>query len=354
MSDDSRLTTHGSPAPPLRWRTIAIASLVLTLSTASAHALDVKRKDVHEFIVKMSTRHGLKRKQVEQLMAEAQSQPAILEAISRPAERVLPWFEYRNRFLTEKRIGQGIAFRKNYADQLREIDRMGVSSDVVTGILGVETTYGANIGKYRVLDALATLAFDYPARADFFRSELEEFLLLAREEHLDPLAAIGSYAGAMGIPQFMPSSYRKFAVDADRDRHRDLWRNWDDVILSVANYLLLHGWHNGEPIAVPATLPDGDASKFDTVTLALNETVESLRSKGVVFETDMPLGAPAMLIAAQGKEGTEYRVGFNNFYVITRYNHSPLYAMAVNDLGVAIDRALTAGVHEAQPLATSQ
>lgn len=330
-------------------RAIAAVALATFVVEAPAHALDVKRKDVHEFIVKMSTRYGFKRKEVEKLMAEAQSQPAILEAISRPAERVLPWFEYRDRFLTEKRIGQGIAFHKNYADQLREIDRMGVSSDVVTGILGVETTYGANIGKYRVLDALATLAFDYPARAPFFKSELEEFLLLAREEHLDPLAAVGSYAGAMGIPQFMPSSYRKFAVDADRDQHRDLWRNWDDVILSVANYLLLHGWHNGEPIAVPATLPDGDVSKFDTVTLALNETVDSLHAKGVVFDTDMPSGAPAMLIAAQGKDGMEYRVGFNNFYVITRYNRSPLYAMAVSDLGVAIDRAL-----RAQPLATSQ
>jgi membrane-bound lytic murein transglycosylase B len=316
-----------------------VVAVCVCAFASTAEAFDTKRKDVKAFIAEMAQKNGFKRKDLETLLTEAKSQPAILEAISRPAERVLPWFEYRSRFITEKRIGQGVEFRKTHEELLKQIDRMGVSSDVVTGILGVETSYGANIGKYRVIDALATLAFDYPPRAEFFRSELAQFLLLTREESLDPLTPMGSYAGAMGLPQFMPSSYRKFAVDGDQDQRRDLWTNWDDTVLSVANFLLQHGWHNGEPIAVPATV--SDASKFDTTTLALNETVESLQAKGVKFETDMPPGAPVMLIAGQGKEGMEYRVGFNNFFVITRYNRSPLYAMAVNDLGVAIDGALT-------------
>jgi membrane-bound lytic murein transglycosylase B len=191
-------------------------------------------------------------------------------------------------------------------------------------------------GRYRVLDALSTLAFDYPPRSDYFRNELKEFLLLAREESVNVNAALGSYAGAMGAPQFMPKSYRAFAVDGNGDGKRDLWNCWEDVVASVANYLDQHGWRRGEPVVTRAELADGDISKFDTSTIALNETVGSLKAKGVKFETSLAPEAPAMLVVAQGKDGPEYRVGFNNFYVITRYNRSNMYAMAVYDLGTVV------------------
>jgi membrane-bound lytic murein transglycosylase B len=160
--------------------------------------------------------------------------------------------------------------------------------------------------------------------------------VLSREEAIEPTTALGSYAGAMGAPQFISSSYRKYAVDADGDGHRDLWQNWDDIIASVANYLEAFGWRDGEPVTVPATLAKEDLSTSDSTKAELNETVRSLRDKGVIFSTSLPDDAPAMLIVAQGKEGNVYRVGFNNFYVITRYNRSPMYAMAVHDLGDAI------------------
>ena len=202
--------------------------------------------------------------------------------------------------------------------------------------MGVETYYGRLTGSYRVIDALSTLAFDYPARAKFFRTELEQFLLLTREAHLDPLGVKGSYAGAMGAPQFMPSNYRRFSVDADGDGRVDLWTNWADVCASVGNYLKEHGWNAGEPVLSEAQAESGKTQELDGHKLALSETVGSLRAKGVSFDSSLPEEAPALLIAADDADGVRWRVGFNNFYVITRYNHSALYAMAVNDLAAAV------------------
>ncbi len=300
-----------------------------------ASALDLKRPEVRAFIEETSRDFGFAREQLEALLAQAQTKQSILDAISRPAERVVPWHEYRDRFLTEKRILQGTDFWTAHGETLRRIQDPNVAASVI-GILGVETSYGRITGRYRVLDALATLAFDYPPRQDFFRSELQHFLLLSREESVDPQTALGSYAGAMGAPQFVSSSYRNFAVDGDGNGKRDLWNSWDDVIGSVANYLLAYGWREGEPVAVTATLASDDLSRFNTSKLDLNETVQSLRDKGVRFETSLPAQAPALLIVAQGKDGPLYRVGFTNFYVLTRYNRSPMYAMAVHDLGQAV------------------
>lgn len=292
------------------------------------------RPEVSQFVDEMVRDHDFKRDDLAKVMAKAEKQQSILDAISRPAERTVPWFEYRERFLTQKRIAQGNEFWTAHTQRLASIGDAELAA-VVAGILGVETSYGRITGRYRVLDALSTLAFDYPPRADFFRNELAQFLLLAREEKVDPATAQGSYAGAMGSPQFIPSSYRNFAVDADGDGHRDLWSNWDDVIGSVANYMRMHGWRAGEPILVSAQFT-GDAARFDTAKGELNETVQSLRDQGVRFETQLADSAPAMLVVAQGKTGPEYRVGFNNFFVITRYNRSRLYAMAVHDLGEAV------------------
>jgi membrane-bound lytic murein transglycosylase B len=313
----------------------AAALLTCLIWIPAASALDVKRPEVRAFIDATSRDLGFPRAQLEALLAQAETKQPILDAISRPAERVVPWFEYRDRFLTEKRILQGADFWIAHGEALRRIPDPNVAASVV-GILGVETSFGRITGRYRVLDALATLAFDYPPRSDFFRSELQQFLLLSREESVDPKAALGSYAGAMGAPQFVSSSYRNFAIDGDGNGKRDLWNSWDDVIGSVANYLLVHGWREGEPVVVNATLPSDDLSRFDTSKLELNETVESLRGKGVRFETTLPDTAPALLIVAQGKDGPVYRVGFTNFYALTRYNRSPMYAMAVHDLGEAV------------------
>lgn len=309
------------------------------LSCGAAAAIDNQRADVRQFVDEMARDHGFNRGELEKLLEQAQTKQAILDAISRPAERVVPWHEYRDRFLTETRIMQGVDFWLAHPQRFAAINDEGIAQ-TVAGILGVETSYGRITGKYRVIDALATLAFDYPPRSEFFRRELQQFLILSREEAIDPKTALGSYAGAMGAPQFISSSYRNFAVDADGDGHRDLWSNWDDVIGSVANYLRVHGWRAGEPVVVNATLGHTDLTRFNTTKLELNESVQSLRDKGVRFETDLPADAAAMLIVAQGKDGPVYRVGFNNFYVITRYNRSTMYSMAVHDLGQAI-RAVT-------------
>jgi membrane-bound lytic murein transglycosylase B len=313
----------------------AAALLACLTWIPAASAVDVKRPDVRAFIDETSRDFGFPRAQLEALLAQAETKQPILDAISRPAERVVPWFEYRDRFLTEKRILQGTDFWMAHGEALRRIPDPNVAASVV-GILGVETSFGRITGRYRVIDALATLAFDYPPRSEFFRSELQQFLLLSREESVDPKTALGSYAGAMGAPQFVSSSYRNFAIDGDGNGKRDLWNSWDDVIGSVANYLLAHGWREGEPVVVTATLPGDDLSRFDTSKLELNETVQSLRDKGVRFETTLPGTAPALLIVAQGKDGPVYRVGFSNFYALTRYNRSPMYAMAVHDLGDAV------------------
>jgi len=213
---------------------------------------------------------------------------------------------------------------------------------VLLSIVGVETFYGENTGRHRVIDALATLAFDYPPRSPFFRSELENFLLMSREESLDPLAPLGSYAGAMGIPQFMPSSFRNYAVDGDGDGRRNLWTSWADVFASVANYLREHGWRKDEPVMARADVTEADLAGLEFGKLALSETVGSLRARGVRFDTALPAEAPAVLVELAGRDGPEHRVGFTNFYAITRYNRSQLYASAVSDLADAIAAAAPA------------
>ena len=313
---------------------LSLIPLFLSAVALPAQAFDIKRPEVRSFIDTMSREHGFEKAKLEALLKSAETKQPILDAISRPAERVVPWWEYRERFLTERRINQGADFWLGHGEKLKQISDPQLA-DVVVGILGVETSFGRITGRYKVLDALVTLGFDYPPRGEFFLSELKEFLLLSREEKVDPETVLGSYAGAMGAAQFISSSYRRWAVDGDGDGHRDLWHSWDDVVGSIANYLLENGWVNGQPIAVEATLSDPDLSRFD-VKLALNETVQSLREKGVKFETELPPDARAMLVVGQGKDGPLYRVGFNNFYAITRYNRSPMYAMAVHDLGQAI------------------
>jgi len=315
---------------------VALALALCQPLPAQAQAFDPTRADIGAFIASVGKKHGFEAEPLVTLFAQVESKPAILQAIAKPAERTLAWDEYRPKFLVERRIARGAevhGLKQSELEQSRAAS--GVPVDILLGIVGVETFYGENVGKYRVIDALATLAFDYPPRQAFFRSELEQYLLMAREEGLDPLAPVGSYAGAMGLPQFMPSSFRNFAVDGDADGKRDLWNDWADVFSSVGNYLKVHGWRAGEPVMAAAEASSANLAGLDD-KLALTETVGSLRARGVKFETSLPANAPAMLVALKVAAGTEYRVGFTNFYAITRYNRSHMYASAVSDLADAI------------------
>src|SRR5450631_2727586 len=331
------MTVHGS-------RFCRLLSLVLLLACASARpaaAIDIRRPDVKIFIDEVSERDSIDKRQLRKLLNAAKSQPAIIDAMNQPAEKAKPWYEYRPIFLSERRIREGTDFWLAHRQELdRASVRSGVAPEYLAAIVGVETYYGRMTGSYRVLDALATLAFDYPARAKFFRDELEQFILLARERDLDPLTVKGSYAGAMGAPQFMPSNYRRYAVDADGDGRVDLWNNWSDVCASVGNYLKEHGWNAGEPVLSEAAVNEDKTAELDGRKLALSDTVESLKEKGVNFDSSLPPEAPALLIAADESDGVHWRVGYNNFYVITRYNHSALYAMAVYELAVAVKQRI--------------
>jgi len=296
-------------------------------------SIDPSRPEVQTFIERMRTAHGFSSEELTQLLGQAKTQQSILDAMSKPAERTLLWYEYRARFLTEQRIAEGAQFWIEHRELLDETAvRYGVAPQYLIAILGVETSYGRITGRYRVLDALSTLAFDFSPRSGYFTSELEQFLVLTHEEPVDPLTTLGSYAGAMGAPQFMPGSLRRYAVDADADGKRDLWTDWADVLASVANYFRAHGWQPNGVVVTDVDIDQQHASNLDSRPTTLTETVASLRTKGVVFKESLPDDAPAMLIAADEPNEIRFRVGLNNFYVITRYNRSPLYAMAVNDL----------------------
>jgi membrane-bound lytic murein transglycosylase B len=325
-------------------RTAFLAALCWLAGSQPAAAIDTHRPEVKAFVSEMAQQYGFKKKAVRKWLDAARSQPAILEAMEKPAEKAKPWYEYRPIFMTDRRIREGTEFWLAHRQELdRASVRSGVPPEILAAILGVETYYGRLTGSYRVIDALATLAFDYPPRSKFFTDELAQYLLLTRELRLDPLSVKGSYAGAMGAPQFMPSNYRRFAVDADADGRIDLWSNWSDVCASVGNYLKEHGWNEGEPVLSEATVDPAKAEELDGRKLGLEDTVASLKAKGVEFDSSLPADAPALLIAADEADGVvHWRVGYSNFYAITRYNHSALYAMAVYELAAAVKQQVLA------------
>ena len=298
---------------------------------------DLERPEIGNFIDEVSKRDRIRAKTLKTLLRKAVPQPKIIELMTRPAEKVSPWWQYRERFMTEERIAQGVQFWQNNREPLERIAAgHGVPPEYIVAIIGVETFYGRIMGRYRVLDALATLAFDYPPRSEFFRKELEAFVLLTRENKIDPLAVTGSYAGAMGASQFMPSSYRRYARDGDADDARDLWKSWPDVFASTANYFREHGWQTGAPVVVEARLAPDPIFQINPKNLELNETLASLNEVGVQVDAPLPPETKALLISAEQRDGPSYRVGFNNFYVITRYNRSARYAMAVHDLATTL------------------
>ena len=308
----------------------------LLLLVSNAFAIDLDRPNVQSFIDELVAEHEFDRETVRAALADAEHKQSIIDAISRPAEKTLTWGEYRKIFITRERIEAGAAFWRENRDILNRIsESSGVPPEILVGIIGVETYYGRITGGFRVIDALSTLAFYYPPRAKFFKKELKQYLMLVREEGMQPGDATGSYAGAMGRPQFMPSSYRAYAVDSTGDGKRDIWNNWTDVAGSIANYFNAHGWRAGQEVATRATLGDRwQGPKPDPKnSLKAKDTVASLSRKGVLFSTELPDDAATHLLAYEGDDGRECWVGFHNFFVITRYNRSVMYALAVHQLG---------------------
>ncbi|MDH3526086.1 MAG: lytic murein transglycosylase B [Gammaproteobacteria bacterium] len=300
----------------------------------------IDHPEARAFIDEMAARHDFSRAELTAIFSQAQRREDILELMRRPAEKQLAWHEYRKIFLTQSRIDGGIAYWNQHADILSKAEReLGVDAQIIVAIIGVETRYGGNTGSHRVLDALATLAFDYPPRSKFFRGELEQYLVLAHEENIDLLSTKGSYAGAMGYGQFIPSSYRHYAVDFDQDGKRDLWNSPMDIIGSVANYIHEHGWELGATVTLPASVSGDGYNAVLKQGLKPHTAMKQLQQAGITPATPLPDKTLAALITLENKDGPGYWLALNNFYVITRYNRSPLYAMAVYQLSEEIRQA---------------
>ena len=316
--------------------------LAALCSPLAAGAMDVDDPEIRAFIDELVRDEGIDRDDASELLASAQFRPDVIEAMSRAPERTVEWRDYRAIFMDSGRISSGKAFSRLHADSLAKVERdTGVPPAVVLGILGVETRYGRITGRHLVLDSLATLAFHHPRRGDFFRRELKDFLVLHSENTLDAARVMGSYAGAMGRAQFIPSSYRRYAVDGDGDGRRDLFDNWRDVLSSVAGYLSDHGWRRGGRVAMPAALAGGSTASPQESGLSPPTTLGALRAAGVLFDGGLPDETPAGLLLMQGAAGPEYWLALPNFYVITRYNRSYMYALVVHQLGQAITSADT-------------
>jgi len=300
--------------------------------------------EVRAFIVEMHEQHGFDIAHLNRQFSTIRSNATVLRAI-RPAavpEQQRSWQRYRERFVNDRRINNGVRFwQENEAELARAEAIYGVPREIIVAIIGVETEYGRNTGKFGVLEALATLAFDYPPRAAFFRGELEQFLLLARENGISPLDYKGSYAGAIGIPQFMPSSQRRYAVDFDGDDRIDLRRSPTDAIGSVARFLKLHGWQDKAPIALPAIVGE-DPSTLIAAGIKPHSSLPEVLKQGVTVRGETGQYAErsvALIDLVTPDQPTEYWIGFDNFYVITRYNRSSFYAMSVFQLAEALREA---------------
>lgn len=316
---------------------IFIAGYLLGMPALYAQIQD--EAEVRKFVGEMVARHGFEESQLLSMFSQAKISDTILEAIARPAE-AKPWYQYRPIFIQAERIRLGKQFLDEYRDILREAEQeYGVPPEIIAAIIGVETRYGKNTGSYKVIDSLVTLGFKYPKRGAFFLSELEQFLLLTREQKLDPHSVTGSYAGAMGIPQFISSSYRNFAVDFDKDGSIDIWTNPADAIGSVANYFREHGWLSGQDIITRAQVSGERYKELLDTKLEPNLTLAQLSGYGVSARTAHQPDMKAKLLSYELEQGEELWLGFTNFYVITRYNHSALYAMAVYQLADAIASA---------------
>ncbi|VAW33848.1 Membrane-bound lytic murein transglycosylase B [hydrothermal vent metagenome] len=312
--------------------------LFVLLFSSSLALAKINPQTVDAFIKSTASNNNLDEQSIRLIINQAKRQQSIIDAMNKPAEKSKQWFEYRAIFLKDKRIKQGVEFWDTHQKTLEAVNKAsGVPIEIIVAIIGVETYYGGNKGSYRVIDALYTLAFDYPRRAKFFTKELEKFLVLVTKEKISALETKGSYAGAMGFGQFMPSSYLMYALDYDKDGQRDLLNNIPDAIASVANYLKVHGWKKDQGIAYLATAR-ADFKKLNKQKLKPAFTVKQLNAMGYSTKQKLADDAMVTLTQLQQKDYQEYWFGMHNFYIITRYNHSEMYAMAVYQLAQEIKK----------------
>jgi len=331
----------------MRWKTfhtatrrlVMVALWVVAGTGANARAITVEEfPELRLFIEEMASRYEFEEEEMTSWFAAVRIREDILEAIRRPKEG-LPWYEYRKLFVTEERITKGLAFWKKHATTLHRAEtEIGVPAEIILAILGVETRFGTQTGRFRAFEALTTLAFAYPERAEFFRNELAELLLLSRELRVDPLSLRGSYAGALGAPQFIPSSYRRYAIDFGGDHQRDLLGNIDDAIGSIGNFLKQHGWRTGEPIVGDVKLEGSMYSWLENIGMEPRLSLQHLARYGIRPVRNTDQHELAALVTLDGEDGPMHLLGYNNFYVITRYNRSKNYSMAVVELSRELSR----------------
>jgi len=326
--------------------TLSLFIIFCIVSSQAYAAKLTKDPEVQKFINEMVQQHDFKKKQLEQLFSQVKIKQKILDAMSRPAEKSKAWHEYRKIFVNKKRIKGGVKFWQDNKDIIDYAEKVyGVAPEIMVAIIGVETYYGRLQGSYRVMDALSTLAFRYPKRSKFFRSELKHFLLMSQEQDFEPLTKSGSYAGAMGMGQFIPSSFREYAVDFNGDGKKNIWNNNSDAIGSVANYFKRHGWKKDQPVTDKVSLNKiNDISMKDRCKRSCKPklTVNDYKNKGILGKISVNKNTRANLLIIKQKNNKEYWLGYNNFYVISRYNHSTLYSMAVYQLSQEIKQAYKA------------
>jgi membrane-bound lytic murein transglycosylase B len=323
---------------------VVLASSLAAGSAAAKSPSYAERPEVQAFIREVSARHGFAEQELVYLFSRVHRTEPILEAIQPPPPKARSWEEYRGNFVNPRRIAAGKGFWKTHRRALARAERRyGVPAEYIVAIIGIETFYGRNAGRWRVVDALTTLAFDYPPRSPYFRSELEHYLLLSRDTGADVFSVRGSYAGAIGIPQFMPSSTRRFAVDFDGSGAIDLRRSVADAVGSVANFLKEHGWQSGDEVLFEARL-NGEAWRpLADGSVDPKHSLDDLRKAGVDFPQPARPARAALVELETPERPSEYRVGMQNFYVLTRYNRSAFYASAVHDLAQELKKAQVLG-----------
>ena len=321
---------------------LILSSLSYSHSFAADNVIDIP--DVQKFIQEKVSEHGFKKSELESLFKQVEIKQKIIDAMNRPAEKSKAWYEYRAIFLTDKRIKQGAKFWQENSNVLKYAEEVyGVPVEIIVAIIGVETFYGRLQGSYRVMDALSTLAFKYPKRSKFFRGELKHFLVMSKDQNFNPLSKKGSYAGAMGMGQFIPSSFQSYAVDFNGDGEKNIWSSNEDAIGSVANYFKRHGWEKEQPVADQVKL-----SKASTLTKKNScrrsckpkMTIAEFRQQGITGTTQADDKTKAIFLWLKQQNNNEYWLAYKNFYVISRYNHSTLYSMAVYQLSQAIKNSL--------------
>jgi len=320
------------------------------------HTTSIKiSADEQKFVDNMVEKYQLDAQKMTQWIAMAETKQSIIDAMNRPAEGVLSWTKYSKIFLTERRLKEGLEFWKTYQEELTRAEQTyGVPAEMIVSIIGVETSYGRIKGSYRVLDALYTLGFHYPKRGKFFKSELGHFFRLSEQHNWQPETRIGSYAGAMGYGQFMPSSYISYAVDFDDDGTTDLINNPVDAIGSVAHYFKRHGWKKDQEVVIRARITNWKASKLAGRSTKTKYTVAGLKQKGVVTSANIAVDTKVSLMSFDHETKNEYWMGLQNFYVISRYNRSHMYSMAVHQLSQQLKKAYKPVIKKSETKASAE